>query len=100
MTSSRPGSRVTLRRVFRRLGSSSFYTNERQKPPVEGARRVDMVSCGAFRRMGHHNCSKLDGIMKTQGELEASICEGISRFELEYMGRGPKDIRAHLIDDL
>lgn len=38
--------------------------------------------------------------MKTQGEVEAAICEGISRFEQEYMGRGPKDIRAHLIDDL
>src|SRR5437879_6474595 len=38
--------------------------------------------------------------MKTQGEIEAGICEGISRFEQEYMGRGPKDIRAHLIDDL
>jgi len=24
----------------------------------------------------------------------------MSRFEQEYMGRGPKDIRAHLIDDL
>ena len=38
--------------------------------------------------------------MKTQGEIEAAICEGISRFEQDYMGRGPKDIRAHLIDDL
>ena len=38
--------------------------------------------------------------MKTQGEIEASICEGISRFEQEYMGRGPKDIRAHLVDDI
>ncbi len=38
--------------------------------------------------------------MKTQGETEAAICEGISRFEQEYMGRGPKDIRAHLIGDL
>jgi len=38
--------------------------------------------------------------MKTQGEIEAAICEGITRFEQEYMGRGPKDIRAHLIDDL
>jgi uncharacterized protein YbcI len=37
--------------------------------------------------------------MKTQGEIEASICEGISRFEQEYMGRGPKDIRAYLIGD-
>jgi uncharacterized protein YbcI len=39
-------------------------------------------------------------IMKTQGEIEAAICEGISRFEQEYMGRGPKDIRTHLVGDL
>ena len=38
--------------------------------------------------------------MKTQGEIEAAICEGISRFEQEYMGRGPKYIHAHLIGDL
>jgi uncharacterized protein YbcI len=38
--------------------------------------------------------------MKTQGEIEAAICQGISRFEKEYMGRGPKDIHAHLIGDL
>jgi uncharacterized protein YbcI len=37
--------------------------------------------------------------MKSQGEIEAAICEGISRFEQEFMGRGPKDIRAHLIGD-
>ena len=40
------------------------------------------------------------GIMKTQGEIEAAVCEGMSRFEQEYMGRGPKHIKAHLIDDL
>jgi uncharacterized protein YbcI len=38
--------------------------------------------------------------MKTQGEIEAAICEGISRFEQEYMGRGPKDIRTYLIGTL
>jgi len=38
--------------------------------------------------------------MKTQGEIEAAICEGICRFEQDYMGRGPKDIHAHLIGDL
>src|SRR5271156_5581108 len=38
--------------------------------------------------------------MKTQGEIEAAICEGISRFEQEYMGRGPKELHAHLIGDL
>jgi uncharacterized protein YbcI len=38
--------------------------------------------------------------MKTQGEIEAEVCQGMSRFEQEYMGRGPKDIHAHLIRDL
>ena len=38
--------------------------------------------------------------MKTVGEIEAAVCKGISHFEQEYMGRGPKDIRAHLIGDL
>src|ERR1700687_882927 len=38
--------------------------------------------------------------MKTQGEIEAAICEGIARFEQEYRGRGPKDIHTHLIGDL
>jgi uncharacterized protein YbcI len=38
--------------------------------------------------------------MKTQGEIEAAICDGISRFEQEYMGRGPKGIHTHLLDDL
>ena len=38
--------------------------------------------------------------MRTLGEIEAAICEGISRFEQDYMGRGPKDIHAHLLGDL
>ena len=38
--------------------------------------------------------------MRTQGEIEAAVCEGISRFEQEYMGRGPKDIHTYLIGDL
>ena len=37
---------------------------------------------------------------KTQGEIEAAICELINRFEQEHMGRGPKDIRSYLIGDL
>jgi uncharacterized protein YbcI len=43
---------------------------------------------------------KTDTAMKTQGEIEAGICDGIRRFEQEYMGRGPKDIHTHLIGDL
>ena len=38
--------------------------------------------------------------MKTQGEIEAAVCDGISRFEQEYMGRGPRTIHTHLIGDL
>ena len=38
--------------------------------------------------------------MKTHGEIEAAVSEGISRFEQDYMGRGPKDIHAHLLGDL
>ena len=38
--------------------------------------------------------------MKTSGEIEAAICQGMIRFEQESMGCGPKGIRAHLIGDL
>jgi len=38
--------------------------------------------------------------MKTQGEIEAAICEGVTQFEQQYMGRGPKSIHAHLLGDL
>jgi hypothetical protein len=43
---------------------------------------------------------KLDMTTKTQGEIEAAICKGISRFEQDYMGRGPKDIHAFVLDDM
>jgi uncharacterized protein YbcI len=38
--------------------------------------------------------------MKTQGEMEAIVCEGMTRFEQDYMGRGPKQIQAHLLGDI
>jgi uncharacterized protein YbcI len=38
--------------------------------------------------------------MRSQGEIEAAICDGINRFEQEYMGRGPKEIHAHLFGNL
>ena len=37
--------------------------------------------------------------MRTQGEIEAAISEEISRFAQDYMGRGPKDIHAYLLND-
>ena len=38
--------------------------------------------------------------MKSQGEIEAAVCDGVSRFQQEFIGRGPKDIRAHLVGTL
>ena len=38
--------------------------------------------------------------MKTKGEIEAEITEAIVKFEMEYMGRGPKESRAHIIEDM
>ncbi|WP_373650048.1 DUF2294 domain-containing protein [Schlesneria sp. DSM 10557] len=36
----------------------------------------------------------------TRGELEAAISDLIVKFELEYFGRGPQQIRTHLIGDM
>jgi uncharacterized protein YbcI len=38
--------------------------------------------------------------MQTLGEIEAAICQGVIRFQQEYLGRGPKDVRAYLLGDL
>ena len=38
--------------------------------------------------------------MKTQGEIESAVSQSMGRFEQEYMGRGPEDVRAHLIHDV
>src|SRR5262249_35373154 len=46
------------------------------------------------------NSDTFEATVRTQGEIEAAICEGVTRFEQDYMGRGPKDIRAHLLGDL
>lgn len=36
----------------------------------------------------------------TKGEIEAAVCDGMTRFEQEYMGRGPKDVRCFLLGDI
>jgi uncharacterized protein YbcI len=38
--------------------------------------------------------------MKTQEEIEAAACDRISHFQLNFMGRGPKDIQGHLLGDI
>jgi uncharacterized protein YbcI len=38
--------------------------------------------------------------MKTSGEIEAAICQGMTHFAQECIGRGPKDVHTYLIGDL
>jgi len=37
---------------------------------------------------------------RTRGELEAAIRNAIIQFEQEFMGRGPTDVRAFIIQDI
>ncbi len=46
------------------------------------------------------NRGKCEVPLKTSGEIEAAICREMSRFMQDCLGRGPKDIHTHLIDDL
>lgn len=36
----------------------------------------------------------------TKGQIEARISEAISKFEVEYMGRGPEKIRTTIVQDM
>lgn len=36
----------------------------------------------------------------TKGQLEAKVSEIVSKFEIEYMGRGPKTIKTYIINDM
>jgi uncharacterized protein YbcI len=38
-------------------------------------------------------------MQKTKGELEAEICNAVIKFEKEFMGRGPLETKAYIIDD-
>jgi uncharacterized protein YbcI len=38
--------------------------------------------------------------MKTKGELEADISRAVIQFKKEYMGRGPQEVRAYLVDNM
>ena len=40
------------------------------------------------------------GDCMTKGQAEAKISEAISKFEIEYNGRGPKQIRTLIVQDL
>jgi len=36
----------------------------------------------------------------TKGQVEAKLSEAVSKFEVEFMGRGPKQIRTVIVQDM
>ncbi len=43
---------------------------------------------------------RINTAMKTKGEVEAEISEAMVKFEVEYMGRGPKEVRSFIVEDM
>ena len=37
---------------------------------------------------------------RTKGQIEAQICEAVTKFEKDYMGRGPLEIKAYILDNI
>ena len=42
----------------------------------------------------------MEGQRMTKGQMEAKISEAFSRFEIEYMGRGPRQIKTYILQDM
>ena len=42
----------------------------------------------------------MNNLNRTKGQIEAQVCEAVTKFEKEYMGRGPLEIKAYIIDDM
>ena len=69
----------------------------------EEAFRVDSRTADKCEFSLRHSCSQWVWVgvtMRTLGEIEAAISEGVGLFEQDYMGRGPKGIHTHLLADL
>lgn len=43
---------------------------------------------------------RVNTLNRTKGQIEAQICEAVTRFEKEYMGRGPLEIKAYILDNI
>lgn len=86
------------------VGTQEVSNRRRDYNPPASRTGSTRTSHGAHRRNRARGTSKtgidMGAAMKSVGEIEAAICEGITRFEQEYMGRGPKQIRAFLLGDL
>ena len=38
--------------------------------------------------------------LKTKGQIEAEVSNAMTKFEIEYMGRGPKETKTFIIQDM
>jgi CheY-like chemotaxis protein/uncharacterized protein YbcI len=72
-------------------GHSSHLASKRANPRAE--RRLPINEARRIRQ------DRKPRIL-TQAESEAAICEGVIRFQEEYLGWGAEQIRVHLIKDL
>ena len=43
---------------------------------------------------------RMNTMNRTKGQIEAQICEAVTKFEKEYMGRGPLEIKAYILDSI
>ena len=77
--------------VVARAGQSPQLANKRARPRAE--RRLPMNEARRIRK------ERKSGVL-TQAESEAAICEGIIRFQEEYLGGGVEQIRVYFIKDL
>jgi len=39
-------------------------------------------------------------MLKTKGQIESEISEAVTKFEKEYMGRGPLETKSYIIEDM
>jgi CheY-like chemotaxis protein/uncharacterized protein YbcI len=77
--------------VVARAGQSPQLANKRASSRAER-----LLPISEARRIRKDRKSRI----LTQAESEAAICEGIIRFQEEYLGWRPEQIRVHLINDL
>ena len=72
-------------------GQSPQLAKKRASPQAE--RRLPISEARRIRK------DRKSGIL-TQAESEAAVCEGIIRFQEDYLGGGAEQIRVHFIKDL
>jgi CheY-like chemotaxis protein/uncharacterized protein YbcI len=73
-------------------------------PSQSSTRDKERVTAGTVRRLPIEEARRIRNERKskalTQPESEAAICDGIIRFQEEYLGQRSNQVRVHLINDL